>query len=148
MGPPPKMFTQPGDADYDGYVNVPDVIYLINYMTLSGPEPPNMKSADVDSSCVVDLVDIVYLVSFLFRGGPKPMCGCVEEEPLMFARAMSLRETADAELRNPVYASKEGILERRGSRTNLQYRLRPNQLEKIPEIPIATIDTTTTTTNE
>lgn len=44
--------------------------------------------------------------------------------------------------------TKEGILERRGTRTNLQYRLRPNQLEKIPEIPITAIDTTTATTNE
>ncbi|MFX0203789.1 MAG: hypothetical protein ACFFCW_47425 [Candidatus Hodarchaeota archaeon] len=44
--------------------------------------------------------------------------------------------------------TKEGILERRGTRTNLQYRLRPNQLEKIPEIPITAIDTATTTTNE
>ncbi len=111
MGPAPKMFTNPGDADYDGYVNVPDVVYLIQYIALSGPEPPNMKSADVDSSCGVDLVDIVYLVDFLFRGGPKPQCGCIAQEPLLLARITSLKETAYAEFGNPVYNSRQKMVE-------------------------------------
>ncbi len=44
--------------------------------------------------------------------------------------------------------TKEGILERRGSRTNLQYRLKPNQLEKIPAIPLTTTSAATTPTPE
>jgi hypothetical protein len=108
-GPPPLMFTEPGDVDYDGYVNVPDIVYFIHYMVLYGPDPPNMKSADVDSNCVVDLVDIVYLVSFLFRGGPKPQCGCAGGEEALLAGLS--RETADVELRNPVYNSREKVVE-------------------------------------
>jgi hypothetical protein len=108
-GPPPKMFTEPGDVDYDGYVNVPDIVYFIQYMVLYGPEPPNMKSADVDSNCVVDLVDIVYLVSFLFRGGPKPQCGCAGEEEALLAELS--REIADVELKDPIYDSREKVIE-------------------------------------
>lgn len=37
--------------------------------------------------------------------------------------------------------SKDRILERRGSRTNLQYRLRPEQLAKISEIPLTVTST-------
>ena len=35
--------------------------------------------------------------------------------------------------------TKENVLERRGSRTNLHYRLKPSQLEKIPEIQISSL---------
>jgi predicted transcriptional regulator len=44
--------------------------------------------------------------------------------------------------------TKEGILQRRGTRINLQYRLRPNQLTKIPEIPVNRVNTPISTISE
>jgi hypothetical protein len=67
----------PGDLNHDGYVNLPDVVYYINYLLKSGPGPVSIKSADVNADCMLTLADLVYLINFIFRGGPIPQPGCV-----------------------------------------------------------------------
>jgi hypothetical protein len=61
-----------GDANVDGYVDIADVVYLINYVFRGGPQPPGL--GDVDGDGVIDIVDIVWLIEYLFRGGPAPHC--------------------------------------------------------------------------
>lgn len=62
-----------GDPNNDGEVTIVDVVYLINYLFRSGPEPtPYVFVADINCDDSVDLIDIVYLINYLFKSGPKP----------------------------------------------------------------------------
>ena len=66
-----------GDIDGSGNptVDIADLVYLVDYMFNSGPEPPVMEAADVDvSGGVIDIADLVYLVDYMFTGGPPPAC--------------------------------------------------------------------------
>lgn len=66
----------PGDASFDGKVNILDIIFLINYLFIDGPPPPHPISADVNGpDRVIDVEDIVYLISYLFKNGPAPLPG-------------------------------------------------------------------------
>ena len=69
---------RPGDANVDSDVNVGDVVYLINYIFKSGPEPAVPNWADANADCLVNVGDAVFLVNFVFSGGPAPPLGCVE----------------------------------------------------------------------
>ena len=61
-----------GDVNNDSVVDIGDVIYIINYLYRSGPEPIPWESGDVNCDAIVDLGDVVYLINYLFRGGPPP----------------------------------------------------------------------------
>ena len=62
-----------GDANADLKVNLVDIIYLVNYVFKSGPEPlTNKLSGDVNKDNMVNLADIVYLVNYIFKGGSAP----------------------------------------------------------------------------
>jgi len=65
-----------GDANADGNVTLPDIIYLVNYVFKGGPAPAPLARGDVNASCNVNLGDIVYLVNYVFKGGPAPLIGC------------------------------------------------------------------------
>jgi hypothetical protein len=71
-----------GDADASGgdpAVDIDDVVYLINYIFASGPDPVPLESGDVDCSggdVPVDIDDVVYLINFIFSGGPEPCAEC------------------------------------------------------------------------
>jgi hypothetical protein len=69
-------FLVPGDANWDRKVDIADVVYLINYLFMHGPEPPNPSLADVNSDCQIDIADVVYLLNYLFAEGPSPQAGC------------------------------------------------------------------------
>ena len=64
-----------GDANYDGIIDVGDVIYLINYLFKGGPLPYPLLAGDAD--CIdgeVAIGDVVYLLNYLFKGGPAINC--------------------------------------------------------------------------
>ncbi len=66
-----------GDANGDGEADVADVIHLINYLFIGGPEPecqPITVCADVDKNGEVDAGDLIYFISYLFSGASPP-CG-------------------------------------------------------------------------
>ena len=66
-----------GDANKDGEINVSDVIYLINYLFIDGPEPvPLWIVGDVNCDIKVDVSDVVYLINYLFINGPEPCNPC------------------------------------------------------------------------
>jgi M6 family metalloprotease-like protein len=66
----------PGDVTGDGIVDAADIVYLINYLFISGPPPDPMAAGDVNHDCVVDASDVVYLLNYLFVNGPDPVPGC------------------------------------------------------------------------
>jgi hypothetical protein len=82
-GPPPQIRCLPGDFNYDGYVNMLDPPYFIEFAAYGGPEPVSMRSTDVNADCFINVVDLVYEIKYLLRGGEAPQPGCVE--PAMVA---------------------------------------------------------------
>jgi len=68
----------PGDANYNGGVDVGDAVYIINYVFKYGPPPPYPNWADVNADCAVNVGDAVYMINFVFNNGPAPQPGCVE----------------------------------------------------------------------
>jgi hypothetical protein len=77
-GPPPQIRCLPGDFNYDGYVNLLDPPYFIDFMAYGGPAPVSMRSTDVNTDCFINVVDLVYEIKYLLRGGAAPEPGCVE----------------------------------------------------------------------
>jgi aminopeptidase N len=65
-----------GDFNDDQEINVSDVVYLINYVYLAGPEPEPFKTMDVNCDDKAGLADIVYMINYLFRSGPEPCSEC------------------------------------------------------------------------
>ncbi len=68
-----------GDANNSGFIDIDDVVYLINYIFGGGlpPAPYAVASGDADCSCYVDIDDVVYLINYIFGGGPPP-CTCAQ----------------------------------------------------------------------
>jgi len=65
-----------GDVNVSGEVNSSDLIYYVNYIFKSGPEPqPRRESGDVNCTGGLTGGDIIYLVNYMFKGGPAP-CTC------------------------------------------------------------------------
>lgn len=66
----------PGDVNFDGKVDIADVVYLLNYIYVDGPPPPHPISADVNGpDRVIDIEDIIYLITYLYNEGPAPLPG-------------------------------------------------------------------------
>jgi hypothetical protein len=61
-----------GDADGDGQISISDVIYLVNYLFIGGPEPMPFEAGDATGDGEVNISDVIYLVNYLFSGGPPP----------------------------------------------------------------------------
>ncbi len=61
-----------GDPNHDGTIDIGDVVYLINYLFLYGPEPDPLESGDVDGNGEVNSGDVIYLINYLFIDGPPP----------------------------------------------------------------------------
>lgn len=68
-----------GDINNDGqsFSDLSDLIYLVNYLMLGGPDPfPSVLLADVNCDGQVDLSDLNYLVDHQIFGGPPPVNPC------------------------------------------------------------------------
>jgi len=64
-----------GDCDWNGMLNLLDVIYMINYLYKDGPDPlPLRLIGDCNCDLKIDLLDIVLLVDYIYNDGP-PLCG-------------------------------------------------------------------------
>jgi hypothetical protein len=63
-----------GDVNADRVINVSDVVYLINYLFISGPPPQPLAAGDCNCDGVVNVSDVVYLINYLFISGPPPGC--------------------------------------------------------------------------
>jgi len=63
-----------GDANGDKVINASDVVYLINYLFISGPAPVPLAAGDCNCDGNVNASDVVYLINYLFISGPPPGC--------------------------------------------------------------------------
>ncbi|MCK4427099.1 MAG: hypothetical protein KAW16_01295 [candidate division Zixibacteria bacterium] len=64
-----------GDVNGNGMVDGGDAIYLINYLYIGGPPPPDAWAADVNYCDErINIADVVYLINYLYIGGPPPAC--------------------------------------------------------------------------
>jgi len=64
-----------GDVNYDGEINIADLVYMAEYMFGTGPAPqPERRVGDMNCSLTVDIADLIYLVDYSFNDGPIP-CG-------------------------------------------------------------------------
>ncbi|MCP4706079.1 MAG: hypothetical protein GY865_15885 [candidate division Zixibacteria bacterium] len=63
-----------GDANGDQYIDILDIVYLINYKYKSGPIPDPIEIADVNHDGLIDILDIVSLVNYKYKSGPEPDC--------------------------------------------------------------------------
>ena len=56
-----------GDMNGDGSINNTDIIYLINYLYMNGPEPiPSIELGDYNRDGVIDLGDIIDLIGHIY----------------------------------------------------------------------------------
>ncbi|MDX9857054.1 MAG: hypothetical protein RBT76_04650 [candidate division Zixibacteria bacterium] len=70
-----RVWDRNGDVNWDGELDLSDLVYLVTYLFLSGPGPmPEFIVGDVNCDNLVDLSDLIYLSSYLFLNGPEP-CG-------------------------------------------------------------------------
>jgi hypothetical protein len=61
------------NGDPADVIDISDLVYLIDYMFLSGPLPPCAEESDIDGNGVgPDISDLVYLVDYMFSGGSAP----------------------------------------------------------------------------
>ncbi|MBU1318736.1 MAG: hypothetical protein KKG33_12170 [candidate division Zixibacteria bacterium] len=68
-----------GDADGSSGVDIDDVVYLIDYIFVSGPEPmPTYCIGDFDGTGQVDIDDVVWLIAYIFQGGQYPKLCCAK----------------------------------------------------------------------
>jgi len=61
-----------GDVDGTGFVDIDDVVYLMNYIFQGGPAPVVPYGGNVDCSRSTDIDDVVYLIEYLFQSGNYP----------------------------------------------------------------------------
>ncbi|SYZ72712.1 exported hypothetical protein [Candidatus Zixiibacteriota bacterium] len=60
-----------GDANGDGFINILDVSFIINYLYKGGPAPLLIQG-DANSNGSINILDVSYLINYLYKGGPPP----------------------------------------------------------------------------
>ncbi len=64
-----------GDVNYDGKVNLLDIIYMIRYLYMDGPEPiPERRVGDTNCDYRINLNDITAIIDYLYVS-LDPLCG-------------------------------------------------------------------------
>ncbi len=61
-----------GDVNGDGFINLMDLVYLVEYLFQGGLPPGPIQAGDVncDGKCAIG--DLLYLVNYMFKFGPAP----------------------------------------------------------------------------
>ncbi|MEW6412626.1 MAG: hypothetical protein AB1483_09160 [Candidatus Zixiibacteriota bacterium] len=61
-----------GDIDDNGWVDIADIVYMVDYFWNGAIEPGCSFEVDVDGSGIVDPLDLTYLVNAYWKDGPSP----------------------------------------------------------------------------
>jgi len=64
----PQASAIPGDVSGNDTLDIRDVTYLVNYLFMGGPPPPNPIDADIDGSPGINMGDVLQLTGYLFMG--------------------------------------------------------------------------------
>ena len=70
-----------GDVNDDGNLDISDLTYMINWLYMGGPPPPDPSAAEMDLCNGTDIGDIDYFIAYYFRGGPEPCAGAADCTP-------------------------------------------------------------------
>lgn len=62
------VYTEPGDLDCDGFVNISDVADLIDYLLGGDGSQISTKNADVDGDGNINISDVTELIDILLQG--------------------------------------------------------------------------------
>ncbi|MCK4607366.1 MAG: S8 family serine peptidase [candidate division Zixibacteria bacterium] len=63
-----------GDMDNSGFIDIADLVYLVDHMFNEGPPPTPPEAGDVDAQGgPIDIADLVYMVDFMFNQGLPPV---------------------------------------------------------------------------
>ncbi len=69
----PDLYFRRGRINVDPDLDLSDIIALLDYLFLAGPEPwPAEVAGDVNDDGDVDVSDPIFLVSYLYLAGPRP----------------------------------------------------------------------------
>jgi len=63
-----------GDVNSDGYVNIFDITFIIDYLYRDGATPAFPESADINNDGTINIFDITGLINYLYYDGPFPNC--------------------------------------------------------------------------
>jgi len=61
-----------GDANFSGFVDIDDVVFMLAYIFAGGAPPFPTESGDAECSAATDIDDVVYLITYIFGGGNPP----------------------------------------------------------------------------
>ncbi len=61
------VYTEPGDLNSDGFVNISDVTSLINYLLSDDDSQISVKNADVNGDNIINISDVTTLINNLLR---------------------------------------------------------------------------------
>ncbi len=62
------VYTEPGDVNSDGYVNISDVTKLIDYLLSGNPSGVNLTGADCNHDGGINISDVTTLIDYLLSG--------------------------------------------------------------------------------
>lgn len=62
------VYTEPGDINCDGYVNISDVTRIIDYLLSDNPEGLSVDNADTNRDGNVNISDVTTLIDYLLSG--------------------------------------------------------------------------------
>jgi len=69
-----------GDVNLSGTITSADIIYVVNFIFITGPSPqPCTGAGDVNCSGSVTAADVIGLVNYVFKSGPEPCDICSSE---------------------------------------------------------------------
>lgn len=63
-----------GDWNKDGFINISDVVLLLNYLYRQGDPPQPMEIGNINCDGVIDVGDAIYLINYIFKSGPESSC--------------------------------------------------------------------------
>lgn len=83
------------DTNADGFLDLSDGIWLLNYLFQGGPLIPCLAANDANGDGGVDTADAIYIVLFYFAGGsappaPFPTCGLMPNQSLLDCESFPL----------------------------------------------------------
>jgi cyanophycinase-like exopeptidase len=78
------VLTNPGDVNDDGFINVLDVVWMINHLNGNTPVGFNMDNADVNEDSFVNIADLTALIDLILGGAKNFPATTSENEASIF----------------------------------------------------------------